>query len=182
MRTRWFIVATAAAAIGGGAHAHEIEFNFVLNSPQVVPGVVSPAWGDGRMLYNHHTVFFSMTIDLHGVFVGDLAPSGPNATPIQMHMAPRGANGPIVVDLGLWGAFTPTPDGCRFTIDSAFLGGQQGDEIFSDWFQVQTALYNDRLYVDVHTTGFPGGFVRGQIPAPASSVALMGLLAMRRRR
>ncbi|MBK9189116.1 MAG: CHRD domain-containing protein [Phycisphaerales bacterium] len=184
MRKGWFIGAAIMGVLttGQAALAHIIEYNFVLNSPQVVPGVISPAWGEGYMAYNHHTVFFSMTIDLHGIFVEDLAASGPNATPIHMHLAPRGENGPIVVDLGLWGTFTPTADGSRFTIASAFLGGQQGDEIFSDWFQVQTALFNERIYVDVHTAQYPGGQVRGQIPAPATGLALLGLFALRRRR
>ena len=77
------------------------------------------------------------------------------ATPVaaHIHAAPAGVNGPIVVSLG-----TPTggsSSGCTTGIDRALI---------------QDIIKNpSQYYVNVHTTEFPGGAVRGQLSSPGQS-------------
>ncbi|MEW6251295.1 MAG: CHRD domain-containing protein, partial [Planctomycetota bacterium] len=124
------------------------------------------------------------TIDMvvFGITLQELLGVGPNNSPAHIHMAPAGANGPIVVDLGfLAGGFQQSGLGIRLQIPDALFGGVQGG-VNSDPATNAAALLAGNLYVNVHTQEFPGGEIRAQIPEPAA-LALLGVgLALQARR
>ncbi len=177
----------AAFTIGGlafGAAAHETTFDFFLSGDQEVPPNNSPAVGAAEVVYNDEDQTFSIDIMVFGIELDDLFNVGPNSTPVHIHNAPSGANGPIVIDLGFLATFEEDGLGIRLQITDAPFGGQQGN-VFSDPNDNEDALFAGELYVNIHTNEFNGGELRGQIvPAPAGVLALggLGLFASRRRR
>ncbi len=80
----------------------------------------------------------------------------------HIHQAPAGSNGPVVVDF------------------SAQLSGSG----LADADLVNVLANPSNFYVNLHNVDFPGGALRGQIPAPGSValVAAAGLMGLRRRR
>lgn len=94
--------------------------------------------------------------------IGD--PASPGA---HIHNAPAGSNGPIVFGFssGAWDL--------------------NGSATWNDLSQSHVdELFAGNLYINFHTTAFPGGEVRGQIvPTPGTlALAGVGLLAISRRR
>jgi CHRD domain/PEP-CTERM motif len=94
-----------------------------------------------------------------------------NVVAAHIHFAPAGANGPVRVD---------------------FSGQLAGTVTDADAAFITPTSFADK-YVNVHTTLFPGGAVRGQlvyvtsvVPEPATSAMLLGglgaVLAFARRR
>ncbi len=82
----------------------------------------------------------------------------------HIHQAPAGVNGGVVIDFGGLLSGTGLVDGDV----SAVVANPTG------------------YYVNVHTTVFPGGAIRGQIPEPGTfallAAGLLGLAASARRR
>lgn len=84
----------------------------------------------------------------------------------HIHLAPRGVNGQIIVDLRIPARCTveATSIRCRGVITAAQLTGPFAGRTIN---QLAAAMRNGRTYANVHTRDFPGGEVRGQIqPAP----------------
>ena len=95
---------------------------------------------------------------------------GPNATPTSINSVYRG----FTINPG---AVPPagTLSGILTTADDAALGGK-----------IDTILGNPSgFYVNIHTTVFPGGAIRAQLPEPATLTLLacgaMGLMIRRRK-
>ncbi len=96
-------------------------------------------------------------------------------TAAHIHQGAVGVNGPVVVALPGHFAFTPT---------SGFFSGTVPMTV-----ALETALFNNDLYVNIHSTLFPGGEIRAQlipatIPEPGALALIgigLGMLAMRRR-
>ncbi|MCC6230743.1 MAG: CHRD domain-containing protein [Phycisphaerales bacterium] len=188
MTTKCLIAAATLAGAASPAGAHIIPFFAALDGQQVVPQTDSLATGACSMGYNHHAFTIEIKLYLEGISLDDLKNDGPNSTPIHIHKAPVGENGPIVIDLGWWTTTTLeeyAPNRIFAHWQGVFIGGVQGN-VESDFIDNENAFYDGTLYVDVHTNAYPGGEVRGQIypvPAPASLALLgaAGLIASRRR-
>ncbi len=165
--------ATAVALVTTTAHAG-VFFDFQLTGGQEVPPNDSDSFGFATLEYMSDTQTFDLFVVTDGIAFDDLLGVGPNNTPIHIHNAAAGSNGPIVVDLGLEGSFVDEGDGVlTFTAFDVSING------FED------ALFSAELYLNIHTSNFPAGEIRGQIvPAPgaAALVGLAGLAATRRRR
>lgn len=72
-----------------------------------------------------------------------------NQTAAHFHQAPVGVPGPVVVNIGVGGF-------------------QSGSSVINA--SIETALLNGGLYVNIHSTAFPAGEIRGQVlevPTPA---------------
>jgi len=87
-------------------------------------------------------------------------PSGSTAS--HIHIAPRGVTGPVVIDFpigrGVTGDFTlnfRVHDGAAF-----HARPEIGINTFADALQ---AIVGGQAYVNIHTTTFPGGEIRGQL-------------------
>jgi hypothetical protein len=84
-----------------------------------------------------------------------------NVMASHIHIAPAGVNGPIVAFL-FSGGPTDRVDGvlAQGTITSDDLIGQLAGMTIDD---LVAAINSGNAYVNVHTTEFPGGEIRGQI-------------------
>jgi len=158
-RTCCIFVALSCAAF---ASADTINFCAMIDGAQ--NGNSSPATGVLDGVFDTDTSSFSFSWE-----ITDQLLSTPAAPGAHIHQGAEGVAGPIVFafETGSW----------ELT-GAAIWTGMSIDEI--------NALMNGDLYVNFHTTDFPGGEVRGQInkvPAPGA-VALFGLggLAATRRR
>ncbi|MBL8761333.1 MAG: CHRD domain-containing protein [Phycisphaerae bacterium] len=184
------VALSVVLAAGSTAKAHIIPFFAMLDGPQVVDPTDSLATGAASIRFDHHGYAIEVKLYLEGIGLDDLKEDGPNATPIHIHKAPRGENGPIVIDLGWWTATTMEeyePGRLFVHWEGVFIGGEQGN-VYSEFTENEDALYDGNLYIDVHTNAYPTGEIRGQIfevpgPGGAALLALGGVaMAGRRRR
>jgi MYXO-CTERM domain-containing protein len=175
----------APLALADFASAGIIEFNFNLDGGQEVPANNSTAVGSGQLLYDDSDMTFDLDLMVFGITLAELHGAGPNSSPVHIHLAPPGANGGIVIDLGFFDSFEVSGQGIRLQITNALFGGTMGG-VTSNPAANQAALFAGNLYVNIHTMNFNGGEIRGQIPAiPApGALALLGagVITARRRR
>lgn len=160
---RWMTpIALVALLTAGSANAHTWHYYFAMTAAQVVTGSDSTAKGIGVLHYNHHTLRADLELFIFGLTLDDLIPHGPNGTPIHFHDAPNRQEGPIVTDLGWWGDFVQEDNGIRLSLSQFYLGGQQG-QIYTDFGDVEFALYTNTIYAQVYTNQYPLGELRGQL-------------------
>ncbi|MCA9278726.1 MAG: CHRD domain-containing protein [Phycisphaeraceae bacterium] len=168
MSPRALISTLAVAVLAGTASADLIAFNFGMSGAQEVPANNSPAFGAGQLLYDTTTMTFDLDVHVYGIDLG-------NVTASHLHSAPAGVSGPVAIGLTpMQGAWVNDGLGIRLVLDDISIGAFQAD------------LFAGNLYINLHTAAFPGGEIRGQLPAvPAPgtlTLAGAGLLAATRRR
>lgn len=154
------LAALVVLAAGSAISAQTIQYPFDLSGVNEVPANASPGFGSAIITLNTVTGGWTLTGNYSGM-VGSVVAA-------HIHAAPVGANGSVLFALTQTGGTSGTLSGSG-TFSSA---------------QIQLALTNG-LYVNVHSTVFPGGEIRGQLiptPGAASVLGLAGLAAMRRRR
>lgn len=136
-----------------------------LDGAQEAPPNASP--GTGSALVTFDDVSKTLTVS-SGVFSGFTG----NSTVAHVH----GLSGPGVASGVLFG----------LTIDTGVTSGTfSGSGVLSA--TNEAGLFNDLTYINLHSSAFPGGEIRGQIlvPEPASMAAISllgGALLLRRRR
>ena len=173
---RTMMLAGVAASLVCGSSAlagDSVFFDFFLGGDQEVPANTSDSFGFATLEYSPLAQSFDLFLVTDGIALGDLLGVGPNSTPIHIHSANAGSNGPIVIDLGLLGSFEDEGGGIlSFNVFDIPIGANEA------------ALFNEGLYLNVHTSDFPGGEIRGQIvPAPGGfALAGLGGIALVRRR
>lgn len=147
------------------AQATTIKFFADLDGAQEVPPRVTPATGFAEVTYDDVSNLLSWDITFQDL----LAP----ATAAHFHNAPFGVNGPVVVPIGGLAGLT--------------AGNVLGSGILLE--ALEPALLAENFYINIHTSVFPGGEIRGQVlraPEAASLMLLalggLGLLACRPRR
>lgn len=122
---------------------NEVKYeNVTINGTQEVPAVTTTATGTFNGTYNKTTKVLMYTIT-HNVA---------NATMAHFHEAPRDSSGAVVIPIA---AATPTAPAIPNSIsNTATLSPVQ-----------ESDLLRGRLYVNIHSTTYPAGEIRGQIPA-----------------
>lgn len=156
------LVGLTASALSAQAFLWTIDAD--LSGLNEVPPNASPATGMSTGTYDDVTGLLT----LHTMASGFVAP----ITAAHIHRAPAGVNGPVIVPLS--GATGGTS---YMSNDTPTLSVSDGG-----------LLLTGGLYVNIHSSTFPGGEVRGQLratPEPGTMIALaagVGALVMRRRR
>jgi len=179
------------AAIAGSTHAHIETYFTLLSGPAEAPPNASPGTG-----------YCTITLDL------DLATMRVEAgfTGLQGGVTAAHIHGPTANPFtGTAGVMTPLPTFPGFpsgvtsgVYDSTFDMTQassynpsfitsSGGTIGGAFSRLSLALAQGRAYLNIHSSSFPGGEIRGffnLVPAPTSAglLALGGLIATRRRR
>jgi hypothetical protein len=146
---------TTAVAVNLGSNVSSLVAT--LQGDQEVPPTPSNATGTATITdYNmvNHTIDITVT-------VSGLSPGLVNG--FHIHRAPLGVNGPIIVDFGTGGLVSDGMGGFTFTANDVPIDPMH-----------EAALLGGITYVNVHTTAFPGGEIRGQVFPAALFVAAAG--------
>ena len=148
-----------AAAVAGllmlatPAAAQEVHLTAALTGGEETPGVLTGAVGSASVtldLTNKSVIVELQVLNM---------PTGSTAG--HIHVGPKGIAGPVVLDFafpaGRTGDF-----GLVFRLNSAQFRARPeiGIITIDDFFE---AVINGNAYVNVHTSGFPGGEIRGQL-------------------
>jgi Cu/Zn superoxide dismutase len=117
----------------------EVKYKAVLNASNEVATVpvVSSGTGEANAVFNKDTKILTVTITYSGLTAALSA--------WHIHKSPAGTNGSVVFNFG-----TPQPSGFVFTT-TALTTDQEND------------LTNTLYYVNLHTSTYPGGEIRGQL-------------------
>jgi hypothetical protein len=162
--------AFAVTLATSSASAQSVSFVAILAGVNELPSNASPATGVARAVLNTTT----RELSINGEFSGLLS----NAVTVLIHQAPPGVNGPVQFRLGHTGTMSGSITGPLNPGPMVLTEAQQAQLLEGNW------------YVNVHTVGFPGGEIRGQlfavVPEPATlllvSSGLLALGAVMRRR
>lgn len=163
MKVRWvplFVLVALLASVGTAA-AMVLNFRTHLSGSAEVPVAVDTR-AQGQAIFQLSKDGTEMRYKL-------IAANIENLYMAHIHLAPAGANGPIVV--WLYGTPPAGPDADlipgRFdgvlaegTITAADLVGPLAGKTLADLLQ---AMQDGRTYVNVHTLQYPPGEIRGQI-------------------
>ncbi len=129
-----------------------IPVNGTFSGTQEVPPNTSPATGIVVGSYSPVGNVLGIKVTYAGLTA--------NATAAHIHRAPRGVNGPVIIDF--------TPLGFTF-------GARSGT--FSKVIPLTPAQAADllagNLYVNIHNANFPGGEIRAQLNAPVTSRSIV---------
>ena len=159
-------------------------FSTTLSGDQEVPPVNSVAAGSATLVLNDAQDRLEINIQFTGLDLdgNQTTQTDDNVTVAHIHRAPAGSNGPVV-----FGFIGPNNDqNGDLVLDPA------AGTIFSGWDLNEgnnttladelPNLFNENLYVNIHSVEFPAGEIRGQIaviPIPATlplfAVALAAL-------
>lgn len=147
------LVAAGLLTTASQAVAQEIRMSAALTGGEETPGLLTGALGTADVIVDAQRRSVTVNLNLFNL------PTGSTAG--HIHVGPKGVAGPIVLDFGFPTGrtgdlvisftlttrdFRPRPDIGIHTIDDAIQ-----------------AIVGGNAYVNVHTTGFPAGEVRGQI-------------------
>jgi type VI protein secretion system component Hcp/Ca2+-binding RTX toxin-like protein len=165
-----------AIAVANIAEQGSMAFRIALDGAQQVPAVVSGASGLGTAIFDGATSSMSITINVQGIDWAPLLGQAPqtaslldNVNGAEIHNAPRGQNGPSVLD---WAGHGDADD---FTVSGVLADGSR--MLTSNWETTDAnsispfiatlagaTLGSDvPLYATFHTSAFPGGEIRGQL-------------------
>jgi len=144
-----------------------------LTGSQEVPPVSTGASGVLFGSYDDVAKTINLAITINGILQSDITGS-------HIHRAPAGVNGPVIFNIGPGSSY-------------AVLGSQLIKVIAGAPFPAaeEANLLSGNTYINIHTSAYPGGEIRGQIaalpvvPEPATMAGLgigVALLALRRRR
>jgi hypothetical protein len=155
------LAAALLLTFGTGAHAAFIPLIATLDGAQETPPNSSPGTGGAAFTLDDVSRTLGSAVTFSGLSSPTLLDDANTAA--QIHLAPPGVAGPII---------HPYP--------TAPIGVTSG--VFADIWSGSTltpaditALETGNTYIEIHTTAFPAGEIRGQItvvPEPASLVLL----------
>lgn len=97
--------------------------------------------------------------------VKGLIRSGTDVTRLHIHDAPRGENGPIVVNF-FDTVLTPDRDPDTLPVRRRGFVRLRFTEEIDPELALEILLFPEDFYINLHTVEFPGGEIRGQLAAP----------------
>jgi hypothetical protein len=168
------VVFTVLSLVPGLARADIIREATLVGANETPPnnsqgfGIAIVSLNDAQTTFTVEETFFGLT-----------AP----AIAGHIHVGPAGVAGPIVLPFtnppppnATSGTFTETLTAANFLPG----GGLNTFADFVNAFEASTTVGNSQLYVNLHSTQFPGGEIRGQLVAPElipepGTLALFGL-------
>jgi hypothetical protein len=139
-------VSVAAPAVGAGGRTYTAH----LSGDEEVPPTGSAATGQA---------IFKLSKDGSELSYKLIVANIENVVAGHIHIAPTGINGPVVVNLFPNPATTNGVSAQGVTTSANLVGPLVGQSL-SDLI---TLMEGENAYVNVHTTQFPGGEIRGQI-------------------
>lgn len=153
-RFMFMLIASFIGLLANTAWAESNFYGFVskLDGAQQVPSNSSLATGFGKISYDPATNILGLSINVSGI-------STANLTGAHIHLGATGSSGPIILDLGLTGWQT-TATGISLNTTLTF---PEANEL---------ELINGNTYLNLHTSTFTGGEIRGQNIVAAKLVAL----------
>lgn len=146
-----------ALLLPAGAYAQTVVMTATLTGGEEIPAVLSGAVGTAEVGVDADSRELSVNLRLFNL------PTGSTAG--HIHVAPRGVAGPIVIDF-------PIPAGRTGDLTLSFRVGagqlrtrpEIGIVTIDDAIQ---AITGGAAYVNIHTSGNPGGEIRGHlVPRP----------------
>lgn len=149
------------------SYAANHVFDVFLDGLQETPPNASPGTGGGPGVVNYDDATLNLSWNFS--FQDLLAP----ASAAHFHKAPPGVAGPVVVPITVPAATSGVSNG-----NAAITAAQGADLLAGQW------------YLNIHTSVFPGGEIRGQVieqvPEPGtllllSMAGISGLFLLRRR-
>lgn len=186
MKKIFTLVAALLFALTCGKQALAMTLTADLQGANEVPPVSTTAWGSADFQLNAAHDQLDYTINLHGLDLWGLLPFFQNqantVNAIHIKSGGPGENGPVVFNIFL-------DDNLIIDFGNQIISGSWGASDTPAMSDSLTALMAGNLYMNVHTSGFPAGEIRGQlspVPAPASMLligsGLAGLVGLRKRR
>ena len=148
------VLVLGLAALGcNDATEGQETFQATLVGAEEVPPRSTGATGTASITVDGDIIHYHL--EVHGIT---------NVVGAHIHVAPRGSNGPIRLSLFPGGTVNTTAatgaiDGV-LARDSAPASDLQGGISLAD---LLSAMRSEGTYVNVHTSAFPGGEIRGQL-------------------
>lgn len=158
---KWTICAVAllSLSLAGSANAGLITLGAFMDGSQEVPPVATTATGQTLVIVDDVTGQFDLTLTAAGLTLADL-------TGAHIHLGAPDENGPAIYDLDI----------TQFIGAGLLVGRFINDGTFPA--QYLDDLINGNTYVNLHTTAWEDGFIRGQLIAnPLPEPLSMSLLA-----
>jgi hypothetical protein len=189
---------TAALLLASAAHAQILVYTTTLSGAIEVPPNLSPATGTATVTVNLgantlrlETSFSGLLGNTTAAHIHGPTPAAGTGTAGVMTTTPSFVGFPLGVTAISPGFMDQTYDlGLSGTYGSTFLNTTHSGSIASARAAYLTALADGKAYLNIHTTSFAGGEIRGfftAVPEPSTYAAVigaaaLGVVALRRRR
>src|SRR5438105_10234556 len=182
-----------ALLLGSAAFAAPVKYNVFLSGPGESPANASPATGSAVVILDTtaNTLFITMTFSgLLGTTTASHIHT-PTAVPFTgtagvATTTPTFAGFPLGVTSGTYDQLLDLTLASSY--NPAFVTANGGTTASAE-AALAAGIAAGKAYLNIHTTAFPGGEIRGFLvaaPEPGTmaigAVALLGLVALRRRR
>ena len=188
MKTSMYLASVAAVTLAASAAQGAIvQYSASLNGPSESPPNQSPATGNATFDFDTDTHLSTISVNFSGL-VGTTTAANIHA---DTAVAGTGLAG-LAYGLTSWttglqsGIYTSTFDMTTATYGSVYTAAHGGTAA-SAAADLLAAMSNGRAYLNLRTTTYPGGEIRGFItlvPAPGmlALIGMCGVLTGRRRR